>query len=321
MRRMNGRGLLAFSLALCVVPQGLAGETLKIASPIRGSWEGAIPELGQQAGIFRKHGLDLEILYTQGGGETMQVVVSGAVDIGLSAGTLGTLGAYGKGAPVRVQQDHRGFLADALRIAPNVAIEHQVAHDQRLAGLKLNDTALAGIGPNIEHLDRSLAHRQTAVAQPVAERGDAKIVVVRRGGFPGLQRALRGVVGPHQRLILAARCDTSTASTLKSISSSPAFFNSIFSLSASGRASRRRAWSSPTSSSWLNLVERWFRNLTDKAIRRGVFRSVPDLVAAIEDYLKANNDDPKPFVWTATADHILAKVARGRVALQQVKSQ
>ena len=72
----------------------------------------------------------------------------------------------------------------------------------------------------------------------------------------------------------------------------------------------------PTSSSWLNLVERWFRELTDKALRRGVFHSVPDLIAAIESYLDAHNDDPKPFVWTATADDILAKVARGRVALQ-----
>jgi transposase len=73
----------------------------------------------------------------------------------------------------------------------------------------------------------------------------------------------------------------------------------------------------PTSSSWLNLVERWFRDLTDKAIRRGVFHSVNDLVTAIEDYLKANNDNPQPFIWTATAEQILAKVARGRVALQQ----
>lgn len=72
----------------------------------------------------------------------------------------------------------------------------------------------------------------------------------------------------------------------------------------------------PTSSSWLNMVERWFRELTDKAIRRGVFHSVDDLVTAIEDYLKANNDDPTPFVWTATAEQILAKVARGRVTLQ-----
>ena len=74
----------------------------------------------------------------------------------------------------------------------------------------------------------------------------------------------------------------------------------------------------PTSSSWLNLVERWFRELTDKALRRGVFHSVPDLIAKIEDYLEAHNDDPKPFIWTATADEILAKVARGRVALQAV---
>src|SRR5690349_21474418 len=76
----------------------------------------------------------------------------------------------------------------------------------------------------------------------------------------------------------------------------------------------------PTSSSWLNMVERWFRDLTDKAIRRGVFHSVNELVTAIEDYLKANNDDPKPFIWTATAEQILAKVARGRVTLQKVKN-
>lgn len=72
----------------------------------------------------------------------------------------------------------------------------------------------------------------------------------------------------------------------------------------------------PTASSWLNLVERWFRELTEKALRRGVFHSVPDLITAIEAYLDAHNDDPKPFVWTAPADDILAKVSRGRVALQ-----
>ena len=74
----------------------------------------------------------------------------------------------------------------------------------------------------------------------------------------------------------------------------------------------------PTSSSWLNLVERWFREITDKAIRRGVFPSVPDLIAAIEDYLKANNENPEPFVWTATAQAILEKVRRGRVALEAI---
>jgi len=74
----------------------------------------------------------------------------------------------------------------------------------------------------------------------------------------------------------------------------------------------------PTSSSWLNLVERWFRELTDKALRRGAFHSVPDLIEAIEAYLAAHNDEPKPLIWTATAEAILEKVARGRVALQTV---
>ena len=54
----------------------------------------------------------------------------------------------------------------------------------------------------------------------------------------------------------------------------------------------------PTSSSWLNLIERWFGNITQKRIRRGIFKSVPDLIAAIEEYIQVNNQDPKPFVWT-----------------------
>jgi transposase len=74
----------------------------------------------------------------------------------------------------------------------------------------------------------------------------------------------------------------------------------------------------PTSSSWLNLVERFFGKLTDKALRRGIFDSVPDLIAAIEAYLEANNANPTPFVWTATAQSILEKVSRGRVALAAI---
>jgi transposase len=77
----------------------------------------------------------------------------------------------------------------------------------------------------------------------------------------------------------------------------------------------------PTSSSWVNMVERFFGKLTDKAIRRGVFHSVPDLIEAIEAYLQANNENPEPFVWTATADEILTKVRRGRVALTQLATQ
>jgi transposase len=71
----------------------------------------------------------------------------------------------------------------------------------------------------------------------------------------------------------------------------------------------------PTSNSWLNLIERWFRELTDRRIRRGVFHSVPDLIAAIEKYIAAYNQDPKPFVWTAEVDAIIEKVSRARTAL------
>jgi len=66
----------------------------------------------------------------------------------------------------------------------------------------------------------------------------------------------------------------------------------------------------PTSSSWLNLVERWFREITDKRIRRSAFTSVPALIDAIMEYVEHHNDDPRTFVWTAKAEDILAKVAR-----------
>jgi transposase len=66
----------------------------------------------------------------------------------------------------------------------------------------------------------------------------------------------------------------------------------------------------PTYGSWINLVERWFGELTNKRIRRGVFRSVKELEAAICEYIEVHNEDPKPFVWTKTADEILASIAR-----------
>ncbi len=75
----------------------------------------------------------------------------------------------------------------------------------------------------------------------------------------------------------------------------------------------------PTSSSWLNLVERWFGELTSKRIRRGAFTSVADLELAIEEFLNAWNEKPKPFVWTATLESILAKLARCRQTLEQIE--
>lgn len=76
----------------------------------------------------------------------------------------------------------------------------------------------------------------------------------------------------------------------------------------------------PTSSSWLNLVERWFREITDKRIRRGTFRNVEQLIQAIMDYIEHHNHSPQPFVWTAKADEILAKVQRARAVLDKTPS-
>jgi transposase len=75
----------------------------------------------------------------------------------------------------------------------------------------------------------------------------------------------------------------------------------------------------PTSSSWLNLVERWFGELTSKRIRRGSFVSVEELKLAIEEFLAVWNDSPKPFVWTATVDSILEKLSRCRQTLEQIQ--
>lgn len=75
----------------------------------------------------------------------------------------------------------------------------------------------------------------------------------------------------------------------------------------------------PTSSSWLNLVERWFRELTDKAIRCGVFPSVLTLIEAIDAYLAAWNDAPRPFIWTATVGDIVAKLDRARQRLESIQ--
>jgi NitT/TauT family transport system substrate-binding protein len=95
--------LLTLGFALLAPSQGaFAADTLKLAIGQRGLWDSAIGEIGTQAGIFAKHGLDLQMVYTSGGGETQQAVISGSVDIGVSAGTLGVLGAFAKGAPIRI---------------------------------------------------------------------------------------------------------------------------------------------------------------------------------------------------------------------------
>ncbi len=94
--------VIAALLAALAMPAARAEDTLRVAAGQRGNWDTTIAEIGQRGGIFKKNGLSLEILYTQGAGETQQAVISGSVEIGVAPGIMGVLSAFSKGAPVRV---------------------------------------------------------------------------------------------------------------------------------------------------------------------------------------------------------------------------
>ncbi len=86
------------------------------------------------------------------------------------------------------------------------------------------------------------------------------------------------------------------------------------------RHPRFHVYFTPTSASWLNMVERFFRDLTENRLRRGVFRDVEELIMAVEGYIDRHNENPKPFIWTAKANDILEKVKRARKAPNNVQS-
>lgn len=89
-------------LWLCLAAPVSAQETIKVSAPQRGAWDTSVPEIGQRAGIFKKHGLNLEILYTSGGAESQQGVISGSLDFAVAVGISSVLSAYSKGGPVRI---------------------------------------------------------------------------------------------------------------------------------------------------------------------------------------------------------------------------
>jgi ABC-type nitrate/sulfonate/bicarbonate transport system substrate-binding protein len=102
MRRYSAAFVLTALALFGFAGSASAQDKLKLAVGQRGNWDTSVSEVGQRAGIFKKHGLELEIVYTQGAGETQQAVISGSVNIGVAAGVMGVLSAYSKGAPVRV---------------------------------------------------------------------------------------------------------------------------------------------------------------------------------------------------------------------------
>ena len=127
----------ALALALLGATDASAEDIVKLAVGQRGNWDTSVSEVGQRAGIFKEHGLVLDIVYTQGAGETQQAVISGSVDIGIAAGVMGVLSAYSKGAPVRViaaettgAKDHAGRDAEV-----DAAGNHRLLRFARALGI------------------------------------------------------------------------------------------------------------------------------------------------------------------------------------------
>ena len=124
---MKRIGWGAALFALLVMAQAAGAETLKLAVGQRGNWDTSVAELGQRAGIFAKHGLELELLYTAGGAETQQAVLSRSVDIGVGVGTLGVLGVASKGAPIRIMSAETTGAAELYWYVPASSPVHSVA--------------------------------------------------------------------------------------------------------------------------------------------------------------------------------------------------
>ena len=93
---------LALAALIGAAQAASAEDTIKLAVGQRGNWDTSVSHIGQEAGIFKKHGLKLEMVYTNGSGETQQAVISGSVDLGIAGGIMGALSAYSKGAPLRI---------------------------------------------------------------------------------------------------------------------------------------------------------------------------------------------------------------------------
>ena len=150
-------------LAAIISSPASAADLLRLAIGQRGLWDSSFADIGQSAGIFRRHGLELQAVYTSGGGETLQAVISGSVDIGVSAGTLGVLGAYAKGAPVRIMAGEATGTAEYYF----VRADSKVGKD--FAGVTPNMTlaySTAGSGTHITALrfmkERNFAAKLTA---------------------------------------------------------------------------------------------------------------------------------------------------------------
>src|SRR5262245_58224948 len=162
-----GCALAMLALALAA-PTALAQDTLKLAAGQRGNWDTSISEVGQRAGIFKKHGLVLEILWTQGAGETQQAVISGSADLGIAGGIMGALSAYSKGAPVRIISAETTGASDLFWYVPaNSPIKTLKDTDGKTIAFSTVGSSTHGI-VNAFVKENALKARPTATGGPAA---------------------------------------------------------------------------------------------------------------------------------------------------------
>src|SRR6516164_11331653 len=98
---MKTVSILLCAATFTLIRPAAAEDTLKVAIPQRGTWDTSISEIGQKTGIFKKHGLNLDLLFTGAGAEVMGGVIAGSVDLSIASGISTVIGGYGRGAPVR----------------------------------------------------------------------------------------------------------------------------------------------------------------------------------------------------------------------------
>jgi len=169
---MRANRLAVFAAAIFTAALALANtaasaqDKLKLALGQRGNWDTAIAELGQSAGFFKKHGLELEILWTQGAGESQQAVISGSVDIGL-AGTLAAFGAFQKGAPLRIIAAEATGAADFWYVRADSAVKSIKDLDGKTIAYSTN-------GASTHTLVLAFLKAGGAAGKPIATGGPAQ---------------------------------------------------------------------------------------------------------------------------------------------------
>ena len=115
--------IIALAVTIC---NASAEDTLKVAIPQRGAWDAGIAELGQRGGIFKKHGLDLDILYTSAGPESIQAVIGGSIDVAVASGVSAAIGTFAKGAPIRIISSEMTGAPDLYWYVPAASPIHKI---------------------------------------------------------------------------------------------------------------------------------------------------------------------------------------------------